>query len=66
MDLIVVWKYTTKVEDEVYFKDMELMMEYIQGDLEDLVPGESLSLKVDCRNMTQGDYNNLPQFKEDF
>lgn len=66
MDLIVVWKYTTKVEGEVFFKSMELMMEYIQGDLEDLVPGESLPLEVDCINMTQDAYNNLPQFKEDF
>lgn len=66
MELIVVWKYTTKVEGEVFFKSMELMMEYIQGDVEDLVPGQSLPLNIDCLEMTQDDYNNLPQFNEDF
>ena len=61
---MVVWKYITKVEGEVFFKSMELLLEYIQGDLEELVPGESLPLNVDCLEMTQEDFNNLPQFDE--
>lgn len=65
-NLIVVWTYAPKEEGQVFFKSMELMMEYIQGDLEDLVPGQSLPFYVECLEMTQEAYNNLPQFKEDF
>lgn len=38
MDLMVVWRYNAIIEGEIFFKSMELMMEYIQGDLEYLVP----------------------------